>query len=289
MSPDVFSPQAKKWGFQISLPERLFYDYKSRQSGQDRDPNLIFLSTNYRSNERLLKFSSDIFYGGELSSGSSQPLHPQLGPLVFYAALGKEEIEENRASYRNLAEVNEVVKRVKELSDSWPDDEWGKKDLKQIAVVSSYRYQVKTIRDGLRKVGLGDVDVETIENVQAEDIAEEDLKTLSFNIPVLSEYAKALDKQVKRRYLEKISVVGVDPVSIPSEQFDPECLPQIESTDLLGYLVLETSFYTRQQFKAYKSLEAFNQMVSGDCVRRVMYVATRSNATMSISQEGSPV
>ncbi|XP_068677854.1 uncharacterized protein [Montipora foliosa] len=97
----------------------------------------------------------------------------------------------------------------------------------------------------------------------AEDKAEEDLKTLSFNIPVLSEYAKALDKQVKRRYLEKISVVGVDPVSIPSEQFDPECLPQIESTDLLGYLVLETSFYTRQQFKAYKSLEAFNQMVSG--------------------------
>ena len=97
----------------------------------------------------------------------------------------------------------------------------------------------------------------------AEDIAEEDLKTLSFNIPVLSEYAKALDKQVKRRYIEKISVVGVDPVSIPSEQFDPECLPQIESTDLLGYLVLETSFYTRQQFKAYKSLEAFNHMASG--------------------------
>ena len=96
-----------------------------------------------------------------------------------------------------------------------------------------------------------------------EDKAEEDLKTLSVNIPVLSEYAKALDKQVKERYLEKISVVGVDPVSIPSEQFDAECLPQIEATDSLGYLVLETSYYTRQQFKAYKSLEAFNQMVSG--------------------------
>ena len=73
----------------------------------------------------------------------------------------------------------------------------------------------------------------------AEDKAEQDLKTLSFNIPVLSEYAKALDKQVKRRYLEKISVVGVDPVSIPSGQFDPKCLPQIELTDLLGYPVLE--------------------------------------------------
>lgn len=40
-------------------------------------------------------------------------------------------------------------------------------------------------------------------------------------------------------------------------------MPQIEAADLLGYLVLETSFYTRQQLKAYKSLEAFNQMVSG--------------------------
>ena len=97
----------------------------------------------------------------------------------------------------------------------------------------------------------------------AEEKAEEDLKTLSFDIPVLSEYAKALDKQIKRRCLKKISLVGVDPVSIPSEQFDPECLPHIEATDLLGYLVLETSFYTRQQFKAYKSSEAFNQMVSG--------------------------
>lgn len=44
---------------------------------------------------------------------------------------------------------------------------------------------------------------------------------------------------------------------------DPECLPPIEATDLLSYLVLVTSFYTAKQFKAFKSLEAYNQMVSG--------------------------
>ena len=54
----------------------------------------------------------------------------------------------------------------------------------------------------------------------------------------------------------------MDLASIPSDQFDPECLPLIESTDLLAYLVLETSHYTKDQFKAYKSLEAYNQMVS---------------------------
>ena len=62
---------------------------------------------------------------------------------------------------------------------------------------------------------------------------------------------------------KKISLVGVDPASIPSDRFDQECLPSIEATDLVNYLVLETSYYTKQQFKCYKSLEAYNQMMSG--------------------------
>ena len=82
-------------------------------------------------------------------------------------------------------------------------------------------------------------------------------------IPILSEYCRKLDDHVKRRYLEKIAEVGVDPVTIPDEQFNSEYLPPIEATDLLSYLVLETSFYTKQQFKTYKSLEAYNFMVSG--------------------------
>ena len=71
---------------------------------------------------------------------------------------------------------------------------------------------------------------------------------LCSKIPILSEYCRKLDDHVKRRYLEKIAEVGVDPV---------------EATDLLSYLVLETTFYTKQQFKTYKSSEAYNFMVSG--------------------------
>ena len=142
----MFSPQAVKWGYQISLQERLFHDYKKRRKEKTLDPNLILLTENYRSNEQVLQFSSDMFYGGKLSSGSKQPLHPLLGPLVFYSALGMEEIERNHSSYRNLAEVNEVVKRVKELADSWPERDWGPKDLKKVAVVSSYHYQVLKVK-----------------------------------------------------------------------------------------------------------------------------------------------
>ena len=89
------------------------------------------------------------------------------------------------------------------------------------------------------------------------------IEELCSKIPILSEYCVKLDDSVKRRYLEKIADVAVDPVTIPDQQFDTECLPPIEAMDLLSYLVLETSFYTKEQFKAYKSLEAYNFVVSG--------------------------
>ena len=70
----------------------------------------------------------------------------------------------------------------------------------------------------------------------------EDLDSLSKDIPVLSEYAKVLETHVKRRYLQKISLVVVDPASIPSDQFKPECLASIdEATDLFWKLVTTPS------------------------------------------------
>ena len=71
-------------------------------------------------------------------------------------------------------------------------------------------------------------------------------------IPVLSSYLKHLESHVRERYLKTISVVGVDPAAIPSEQqFSSECLPPVVVSDLLSYLVLETSYYTNKQFKAF--------------------------------------
>ena len=137
----MFSDQAKKWGLQTSLPQRLFHDYKARQKEGQTNTSLIFLTKNYRSHEQVLQFSSEMFYGGKLLSDVKQPLHPWLGPLLFYSALGREELDESCSSYRNLAEVNEVVRRVKELVDNWPE-QWGPRNLQEIAVLSSYRYQV---------------------------------------------------------------------------------------------------------------------------------------------------
>ena len=37
----------------------------------------------------------------------------------------------------------------------------------------------------------------------------------------------------------------------------------MEASDIVAYLVLQTSFVTTKQFKAHKSLDAYNQFVNG--------------------------
>ena len=79
----------------------------------------------------------------------------------------------------------------------------------------------------------------------------------------ISFYAQKLLDEAKRRYVNKISVInGLDPFgSFPGEV--TEAVPPVEASDLVSYLVLQTNFITTQQFKAHKSLEAYNQFVCG--------------------------
>ena len=79
----------------------------------------------------------------------------------------------------------------------------------------------------------------------------------------LSDYAETLPDEAKKRYKEKLSIIGgVDPflrdVGLLAERF-----PSVESVDIVSYLVLRTSFVTAEQLKARKGLEAYNQFVSG--------------------------
>ena len=80
---------------------------------------------------------------------------------------------------------------------------------------------------------------------------EKSLERAPENCNLLSEYAKQLDLYVRKRYLQKISVIGIDLVLIPEEKLEPECLPPVEAADLLSFLVLETS-YNLKLLKAFK-------------------------------------
>ena len=82
----------------------------------------------------------------------------------------------------------------------------------------------------------------------------------------LSTYAESLPPESKQRYLQKITVIGsADPFLLQgtSLQQAQAPLPAVDASDLVSYLVLQTSYITAKQFKAHKSLEAYNQFANG--------------------------
>ena len=79
----------------------------------------------------------------------------------------------------------------------------------------------------------------------------------------LSEKVNHLVVSDKRRYLEKISVIGKDPYCIPSSELSKDVVPPIQCTDIFNYLVLGKSFCTTEKFKAFKSLEAYKYFECG--------------------------
>ena len=79
----------------------------------------------------------------------------------------------------------------------------------------------------------------------------------------LSEYANNLPSDAKARYVEKLDFIGgIDPFQTANVGELDDHLPDVDASDLVSYLVLQTSFVTAKQFKARKGLEAY-QFISG--------------------------
>ena len=81
-------------------------------------------------------------------------------------------------------------------------------------------------------------------------------------------YLETLEHDAKFRYLEKIREIdGIDPYSIPKADWTTnlEEFPPVSWPDLVMYLVFGRNEFTHSmdEFRAYKSLEAYNQFVCG--------------------------
>ena len=80
----------------------------------------------------------------------------------------------------------------------------------------------------------------------------------------LSSYAEGLPPDAKERYIDNISIInGTDPLLDRLFGEEVDVTPPVDASDLVSYLVLQTSFVTAKQFKARKGLEAYNQFVCG--------------------------
>jgi hypothetical protein len=81
-----------------------------------------------------------------------------------------------------------------------------------------------------------------------------------------SDYFYMLEANVCSRCIEKIKFCdGIDPYRLKKSDFsyNHDDFPFITFPDISNYLVLSMSFYTTQQMKAFKSMEAYNFFVSG--------------------------
>ena len=75
-------------------------------------------------------------------------------------------------------------------------------------------------------------------------------------------YADTLNISDRRRYLEKTKDIG-DPYAYSTHDLNNDILPPVRTTDIFNYLVLMTSFYTGERFKAYKNFYSFKYFLSG--------------------------
>lgn len=79
-------------------------------------------------------------------------------------------------------------------------------------------------------------------------------------------YYSNLNGDVKSRYDEKLKIIdNIDPYLLSPHELSLNVsdLPNITLMDLVNYLILSSSFYTGQQLKAYKSLQAYKHYESG--------------------------
>ena len=82
----------------------------------------------------------------------------------------------------------------------------------------------------------------------------------------LSSYGASLSPEAKARYVERLPLIGgVDPFLggvFPGAEVTT-VFPPLDASNVASYLLLKTSFLTPSQYKARKSLDAYNQLVCG--------------------------
>ncbi|XP_060086564.1 helicase with zinc finger domain 2 [Heteronotia binoei] len=169
MTPQLFCLQGSEQAADHTLLNRLFQYYQKEKQEAAKKSRIIF-SENYRSTASIIDFISRHFYVGKgdaIHAVGQIPPHPEFHPLMFCHVAGSANQDASKTSWINVSEIMQVVEKVQEMSEKWPD-EWGEHDLKKICVVS-YGSQIAAIRQELRKKCLREVVVESYENLPGKE------------------------------------------------------------------------------------------------------------------------
>uniref|UniRef100_A0A667Y207 RNA helicase n=1 Tax=Myripristis murdjan TaxID=586833 RepID=A0A667Y207_9TELE len=187
LGPIISSSLVKKYGMG-SLLDRLMKDfeiYKKNEHFKYNNHFITKLRKNYRSHPDILKIPNELFYDGELEpcadketiSFDWEGLPNKHFPVIFHGVVGCDEREETSPSYFNTAEVDMLMKYLKDILD-YLKNKRGVTAIKpqQIGIIAPYRKQVQKIRYaiGLEKKdikmeGLENIKVGSVEDFQGEE------------------------------------------------------------------------------------------------------------------------
>ncbi|KAK8767266.1 hypothetical protein V5799_005952 [Amblyomma americanum] len=108
-------------------------------------------------------------------------------------------------------------------------------------------------------------------------------------------YVSTLCPKDRAHYEEKTNQCGVDPFTLRADDctVDFNLWPSVDIADINEFLVLRTSFVTRQQLKAIKALEGHNFLTSGwvrePCMKTVVadtvILKTQVNHSQSLNKQ----
>uniref|UniRef100_A0A667Y223 RNA helicase n=1 Tax=Myripristis murdjan TaxID=586833 RepID=A0A667Y223_9TELE len=153
LGPIISSSLVKKYGMG-SLLDRLMKDfeiYKKNEHFKYNNHFITKLRKNYRSHPDILKIPNELFYDGELEpcadketiSFDWEGLPNKHFPVIFHGVVGCDEREETSPSYFNTAEVDMLMKYLKDILD-YLKNKRGVTAIKpqQIGIIAPYRKQV---------------------------------------------------------------------------------------------------------------------------------------------------
>lgn len=149
----------------------------TEKSNKDVDESMsVFLTKNYRSHGRILELPSKLFYRSSLEEYASKEItHHILGweninqenpfPILFYGVDGQHFHEMDSPSFYNPSELTRIVEVCQQLIGSKNVSV----DTRAIGVICAFRSQVLKVRKALRDVGLGAIDVGSVEDYQGQE------------------------------------------------------------------------------------------------------------------------
>ncbi len=159
LPPTVKSLEAEKIGLSITLFERLIDKYPEAT---------VMLNTQYRANEIIMKFSSEIFYHNDLHADESvknQALSKEEHVITYIdtAGCGFSEIQNPETlSYYNPEEANVLITYLKNLAEKYPES--------SIGIISPYKQQVKLLEEiAFQEEKLKHSKIDTVDGFQGEE------------------------------------------------------------------------------------------------------------------------